>query len=174
MSALVTLADILVSDARPEAEGNPFRVLLAPLASTPKDTAATAAALQGGSTSLGGINFGKGGDGVERGPLMSVTAKKDGDEGALDAEIKLTSFAFNVMIDAIKDTLVVWLEVNIALLHMLGVTEGGGDKKTPTGSAGWQESGRMGLDPLGVLEEEEPISEVRDNMQNTFNFVVSS
>lgn len=173
MSTLVTLADILVSDARPEAEGNPFRVLLAPLASTLKDTAAPAAARQGGSKSLDGIDFGKSGDSVDGGPLMSVTAKTDGDGGALDAEIKLKSFAFNVMIDAIKDTLVVWLGVNIALLNMLGVTEGGGSKKHPTGGGGWQESGGMDLEPLEVLEEE-PKSEVRENMQNTFYFVVCS
>lgn len=191
MNALVTLADVLVTDARPEAKDNPFRVLLAPLASSPnKDiaTTTTAAAWQGkdegisnsstsavkragGSSSSGGIGVGKGGDGVERAPLIAVTAKQDGDGGALDAEVKLASFAFNVMIDAIKDSLVVLLEVNVALLNMIGATagSGSGNRKTPAGDGGSQEAGGIvGLGSLRVLgaldEEEEPRSEVRENI----------
>lgn len=177
MSALVTLEDILVSDARPEAEGNPFRVLLAPLAWTPKDTTVNAAAWQGGSSSLGGIDVGKGGDGVKRGPLIAVTAKTDGDGEALNAEIELASFAFNIMTDAIKDSLVVLLEVSIALLSMLRATEDSGNKKAATGGGKWPEVDGMDLDSLGVLgpldEEEEPRSEVRENTQNPKYFVVS-
>lgn len=167
MSALVTLADILVSDARVESEGNPFRVLLSPLALTTEDTAPTPACWQGGSSSLGGIDVGTGEGGVERRPLMAVTAKTDGDGGAVNAEIKLSSFAFNVMIDAIKDSLVVLLEVNIALLEMLGATGGSANKKAVTGGWGCQEAGGMGLDPLGalgVLDEEEATPEVCEDL----------
>ena len=171
----VTLADIVVTDVRPEAKGNPFRVLLAPLATSTKSVAGSTApharaggqsnntfpARQaGGSSSSGFAGIGDSGDEVERGPLITVTATTTGDRGPVDAEMHLASFACNVMVDAIRDALLALVEVNVALLKMLGAID--------SGAGGARERGGTGGDPLGMLGSldtvDEPRSEVRSGV----------
>lgn len=130
----MTLEGIKVTDVRPEAAGNPFRVLLAPAAASLKN-AAVAAAPASASAPAGG------GDAVEGSPLVTITATTSGDGGALDADVKLASFACNVMVDAIRDSLLVLLEVNVALFKMLGAIK--------TEAVG--EDDRICGDPFGVL-----------------------
>ena len=159
----MTLEDIKVTDVRPEAEGNPFRVLLAPLATSLKDGAAAAPA--GASSSVGGVDGAPAGGG----PLVTITSATSGDGGALDAEVRLASFACNVMVDAIRDSLLALLEVNVALLKMLGAI-----KTEAVGGAG--DGGGICGDPFGVLgaldEAEGRVAEVRSaappQWQSTF------
>ena len=167
----VTLADIVVTDVRPEAKNNPFRVLLAPSATSPKGAAAPTcqqawagrstndpfpAWQAGGGSTLGVAGVGAGGGVGDRGPLVAVTATTSGDGGPLDAEVHLASFACNVMVDAIRDSLLALVEVNVALLKMLGAID--------SGTGGARERSTIGGDPLGMLrsldEVEEPRSEV--------------
>lgn len=169
----MTLADIIVTDVRPEAKGNPFRVLLAPLATSPKGAAAPTAQQVGAggntnstfsarragrSSSSGVVDVGKGADvDVGRGPLIAVTATTSGDGGPMDAEVQLASFACNVMVDAIRDSLLALFEVNVALLRMLGAID--------SGTGGARERSGAGGDLLGMLDGSEemkgPRSEVR-------------
>lgn len=87
MKAAVTLADILLTDVRPEARENPYTMILAPLVpSASQETVATASQREG----------------VERGPLIAVTAKRDGENGDLDADVNLASFACNLMVEPIQ------------------------------------------------------------------------
>lgn len=86
MDAQVTLADILLTDVRPEAKNNAYTMILAPLRpSVPAEAPASG-----------------GGDGVEKGPLIAVTASMDGESGDLDANVKLATFACNLMVEPIK------------------------------------------------------------------------
>ncbi|CAM9455743.1 unnamed protein product [Ectocarpus sp. 4 AP-2014] len=180
MDALVTLADILVTDVRPEANGNPFTVILAPLASTARgkthgeegdsfgSVSGLAERAAGGRPSKGGLGVGGwgggggggGGGGVDQAPLVTVTAKKDGEDGALDAGVKLASFACNFMVDPIKECLVVLHQVNLALLKMLGSGEADRSHEHTTPSEGWGAQGRVGAGPgsswaVSALEERE-------------------
>lgn len=118
MDAEVTLADILLTDVRPEAKGNAYTMILAPLRpSGPAEAAGIAS--QGGmdgdgsgagtvGQAQGGSSPGRAGAGeekggrVERGPLITVTAKVDGESGDLDANVNLASFACNLMVEPIK------------------------------------------------------------------------
>lgn len=179
MDALVTLADILVTDVRPEANGNPFTVILAPLASTARggeaggsfgSTSGFAERAAGGRPSSGGLGvggWGGGGGGVDKAPLVTVTAKKDGEDGALDADVKLASFACNFMVDPIKECLVVLHQVNLALLKMLSSSGADRSHERTAPSEGWGAQGRVGAGPgsswaLSALEEREEYgSEVR-------------
>lgn len=87
MKAAVTLADILLTDVRPEAKDNAYTTILAPLVpSAPQETMATVSRREG----------------VERGPLIAVTAKRDGENGDLDADVNLASFACNLMVEPIQ------------------------------------------------------------------------
>lgn len=163
----VSLADIVVTDVRPEAKGNPFRVLLAPSASSPKSVAAQGTRPQawaGGSTNdtfsfrqAGGGSTSGVASGGEGGPLVAVTATTSGDGAPLEAEVHLASFACNIMVDAIRDSLLALVEVNVALLKMLGAIDSGADRAP--------ERSGIGGDPLGMLGSldgvEEPRSEVR-------------
>ncbi|CAM9838681.1 unnamed protein product, partial [Ectocarpus fasciculatus] len=173
MDALVTLADILVTDVRPEANGNPFTVILAPLASTARashgeargsfrSTSGFAERTAGGRPSGGGLGVGGWGGGVvvDNAPLVTVTAKRDGEDGALDAGVKLASFACNFMVDPIKECLVVLHQVNLALLKMLGSNGSDRSHEHTAPSGGWGAQGRVGAGPgsswaLSALEERE-------------------
>lgn len=185
MDALVTLADILVTDVRPEANGNPFTVILAPFASTGRgthgetggnfgSTSGFAESTAGGRPSSGGFGVGGWGGGVvlDKAPLVTVTAKKVGKDGALEAGVKLASFACNFMVDPIKECLVVLHQVNLALLKMVGsIGEDRSHEHTaPSGGWGAQGQGRVGTGPgsswaLSALEErEEYVSKVRGDL----------
>lgn len=113
MGAQVTLADILLTDVRPEAKNNAYTMILAPLRpSVPAEAEASAspdekeggtANQEDGSSGPGFAGVGEdGGDGVERGPLIAVTANIDGESGDLDTNVKLASFACNLMVEPIK------------------------------------------------------------------------
>lgn len=86
-----------------------------------------------------------------------MTATTSGDGGPLDAEVHLASFACNVMVDAIRDSLLALFEVNVALLKMIGAIE--------SGIGGAPERRGIVEDPLGMLggldEVKEPRSEIR-------------
>ena len=94
MDAQVTLADILLTDVRPEAKNNAYTIILAPLRpSVPVEAAVSASPVGVGE---------EGGGGIEKGPLITVTASMKGESGDLDANVKLASFACNLMVDPIK------------------------------------------------------------------------
>lgn len=118
MDAAVTLADILLTDVRPGAKSNAYTMILAPLRPS---VAAESAGIaprdeKGGGSSgsdaieraYGGSGLGPAdvvnqrGSGVERDPLIIATAKMDGENGDLDADVKLASFACNLMVEPIK------------------------------------------------------------------------
>lgn len=120
MDAVVTLADILLTDVRPEAKGNAYTMILAPLRpSVPAEAAGISSQgeKEGGSRGSGTVEREHGGAGpglmtadvgeegegeVDRGPLIAVTAKMDGEGGDLDATVNLASFACNLMVEPIK------------------------------------------------------------------------
>lgn len=113
MDAEVTLANILLTDVRPEAKNNAYTMILAPLRrSVPARVAVSASedAKEGGAATgaQGGAGPDRagvdeeGGGGVDKGPLITVSASMDGESGDLDANVKLASFACNLMVEPIK------------------------------------------------------------------------
>lgn len=183
MNAAVTLTDILLTDVRPEAKDNAYKMILAPLVALPTESAATGSqGKEGGDSGDSGDSPGKrarseksssaeadvsegGEDSAERGPLIAVTAKMDGDSGNMDAEVKLASFACNLMVEPIKESLVVMNEVNAALIKMFASKAKSDGNENAAGERGALEGGASGPDSTRTLdavdEEGEYESEVR-------------
>lgn len=88
-------------------------MLLAPLALSSNDAllASQDAKEADAAYSIRGGAGGKGGDGAERVPLIAVTAKI-GEGSSLDADVKLASFACNLMVEPIK--------VGVWYIHTVG------------------------------------------------------
>ncbi|CAM9617791.1 unnamed protein product, partial [Ectocarpus fasciculatus] len=172
MNASVTLTDILLTDVRPEAKDNAYKMILAPLVALPTESAVTVSQgeEEGGDSgnspgkrarsekpSSAEAGVGEGGEDVERGPLIAVTAKMDGDHGNMDAEVKLASFACNLMVEPIKESLVVMNEVNAALIKMFAGEAKNGSNKNAAGERTVLEGGASGPDStrtLGAVDEE--------------------
>ncbi len=97
MAASVTLADVLLTDVRPKAKDNAYTMILAPLRprATPEENSSPA---RGEGEAGGGGDTGDG----STGPLISVKAKMDGDNGGMDVDVNLASFACNLMVEPIK------------------------------------------------------------------------
>eukprot|EP00752_Nemacystus_decipiens_P006311 g5691.t1 len=159
MDAQVTLADILLTDVRPEAKNNAYTMILAPLRqSVPAEAVASA--------SSRGVDEEKGG-GDDRDPLIKVTASVNGESGDLDANVKLASFACNLMVEPIKESLLVMNEVNAALLKMFA-SNAIGETEAPAGDAAALGS----LQALGDLDEEtESGSEVASAVNTSLSSV---
>eukprot|EP00903_Cladosiphon_okamuranus_P017946 g16513.t1 len=182
MDAKVTLDDILLTDVRPEAKNNAYTMILAPLRpSVPAEVVASAAqdekkdgtaTREHGGSGLGQAGVGQeGGVGVERGHLIEVSASMDGESGDLDANVKLASFAYNLMVEPIKESLVVMNEVNAALLKMFASSADMGGTDSPAGGGETPRVGRMSSDSTQVLgavdEEMESGSEVASTVDSS-------
>lgn len=164
--ASVTLADIELTDVRREAKENAYRMILTPLVrSSDKESSETAE--QGKEEETGeGSGAGDGEEGGEeggvkkKGPLMTVIAKMDGEKGDLDADVHLASFACNLMVGPIKESLAVMNDVNDAVMKMFasGPAE---DKKNASADGGDGRSSGALRQLEAVDEGEESGSEVR-------------
>lgn len=168
MNASVTLADIQLTDVRQKAKENAYTMILAPLVgSSDKGSSAMPEQGQGewarGSSSASDDGGGDEEGGVKKDPLISVTAEMDGKTNDLDAKVHLASFACNLMVEPIKESLAVMNDVNDALMKMFASGPASEKVKTSAGESGGRSSGSL-LQLEAVDEEGESGSEVRADL----------